>query len=315
MIFYLVIAVFIIATGIIAGSIMVTVQLKSTYQSPIFSSLLFFLAFYYTFGFYTLWGQHLTMSLIDANLNEELLKNITDIMVVLGSPFIMFAAIMFIKFTRELSGRQLSDRAIVLCIFIGVIIVIALGYALISYQKLPSKLMIRYYYIFLMIIFISIGTMNLLMIHRNSSKMNVTDLRKMAVGLVILLVLQLLTIRFYSNHFIFSQLFILFYFLFGGFIPLFLKYWADLSRLNRSIDQMGAIEDFFQSYSISPREKEIIFEINKGLTNQEIADRLYISLQTVKDHTSRIYSKTNCTGRAQLMTIINEIEVNNVVKG
>jgi DNA-binding NarL/FixJ family response regulator len=45
-------------------------------------------------------------------------------------------------------------------------------------------------------------------------------------------------------------------------------------------------------------------EICNGLSNQQIADKLFISLQTVKDHSSRIYYKTNCTGRAQLITMV-----------
>ncbi len=57
-------------------------------------------------------------------------------------------------------------------------------------------------------------------------------------------------------------------------------------------------------HDISPREKDIMREICNGLSNQQIADKLFISLQTVKDHTSRIYYKTNCTGRAQLITMV-----------
>ncbi|MDT8374569.1 MAG: LuxR C-terminal-related transcriptional regulator [Bacteroidales bacterium] len=45
-----------------------------------------------------------------------------------------------------------------------------------------------------------------------------------------------------------------------------------------------------------------------GLSNQEIADRLFISLQTVKDHTSRIYTKTNVRNRMQLMTLVRSVE-------
>jgi DNA-binding NarL/FixJ family response regulator len=61
-----------------------------------------------------------------------------------------------------------------------------------------------------------------------------------------------------------------------------------------------------RNFDISPREKEIVQEICKGLTNQQIADKLFISLQTVKDHTHRIYIKVNCASRAQLITIVND---------
>jgi len=69
-----------------------------------------------------------------------------------------------------------------------------------------------------------------------------------------------------------------------------------------------SFEHFCTHYAISPREKEIILEICKGFSNQEIADRLFISLQTVKDHTHRIYGKTDCSSRSQLIHRVNDME-------
>jgi ATP/maltotriose-dependent transcriptional regulator MalT len=39
--------------------------------------------------------------------------------------------------------------------------------------------------------------------------------------------------------------------------------------------------------------------IADGLTNQEIAARLYLSLHTVKSHARTIYAKLGATGRTQ----------------
>jgi DNA-binding NarL/FixJ family response regulator len=63
-----------------------------------------------------------------------------------------------------------------------------------------------------------------------------------------------------------------------------------------------SIENFVERYRITNREREIIEELLKGKTNQEIADSLFISLQTVKDHTSRIYLKTHLKNRTQLIS-------------
>ncbi len=53
---------------------------------------------------------------------------------------------------------------------------------------------------------------------------------------------------------------------------------------------------------ITPREREIIEGMAQNLTNQEIADRLYVSLQTVKNHASSIYRKLNVESRMQAVS-------------
>ena len=50
---------------------------------------------------------------------------------------------------------------------------------------------------------------------------------------------------------------------------------------------------------LSDREVEILQLISKGLSNQEVADRLYISLRTVKWHSSNIYQKLGVRNRTQ----------------
>lgn len=59
----------------------------------------------------------------------------------------------------------------------------------------------------------------------------------------------------------------------------------------------------FEKYGISPREQEIIRLICGGKTNREIADMLFISLQTVKDHAYRIFRKTGVKNRVQLVNL------------
>jgi LuxR family maltose regulon positive regulatory protein len=50
---------------------------------------------------------------------------------------------------------------------------------------------------------------------------------------------------------------------------------------------------------LSERELEILHLIAEGLTNPEIADRLYLSLNTVKVHTRNIYGKLGVHNRTQ----------------
>ena len=58
------------------------------------------------------------------------------------------------------------------------------------------------------------------------------------------------------------------------------------------------------AFGISKREQEVILLICQGLTNQEIADTLFISLKTVKDHNYRIFQKTGVRNRVELVQLV-----------
>lgn len=59
-------------------------------------------------------------------------------------------------------------------------------------------------------------------------------------------------------------------------------------------------DDKLDKTQLTPRELEILDMIGTGLTNAEIARRLYISEGTVKNYVSSIYEKTGVHDRAQL---------------
>ena len=52
---------------------------------------------------------------------------------------------------------------------------------------------------------------------------------------------------------------------------------------------------------ISERELEILYHVCKGLSNQEIADELFISKRTVDKHRANLLSKTGCRNTAALV--------------
>jgi DNA-binding NarL/FixJ family response regulator len=53
------------------------------------------------------------------------------------------------------------------------------------------------------------------------------------------------------------------------------------------------------STPLSEREREVLELIGEGATNREIADRLYLSHHTVKDHTTSLYRKLGVRNRAE----------------
>lgn len=53
--------------------------------------------------------------------------------------------------------------------------------------------------------------------------------------------------------------------------------------------------------NLTPREKEILLLITQGMTNELIAAKLFISVQTVRNHIKNIYDKLQVHSRAQVV--------------
>ena len=61
-----------------------------------------------------------------------------------------------------------------------------------------------------------------------------------------------------------------------------------------------------QQLGITPRELEILAAIAEGLSTREIAEKLFVSENTVKTHSSRLFEKLNARRRTQAVQIGKE---------
>ena len=63
------------------------------------------------------------------------------------------------------------------------------------------------------------------------------------------------------------------------------------------------------SLAITPRELEILELIAAGLSNKEIAERVFVSENTVKTHSSRIFDKLGARRRTQAVQLAKEFRL------
>ena len=60
---------------------------------------------------------------------------------------------------------------------------------------------------------------------------------------------------------------------------------------------------------ITPREHEVLQSISEGLSNKEIAEKLFISESTIKTHVSNLLVKLNAKRRTQAIQIAKHFQI------
>lgn len=95
----------------------------------------------------------------------------------------------------------------------------------------------------------------------------------------------------------------------------------DLERLSKKISGLLNVpseeEDLENQDALSQREKEVVICVVKGMTNKEIAEKLFLSIHTVITHRRNISKKLQIHSAAGLTiyAIVNKLVTLNDVKG
>jgi len=85
--------------------------------------------------------------------------------------------------------------------------------------------------------------------------------------------------------------------------------YAIMSRLAELAQLFSRVETALdESVELTPREQEVLDLVGEGLTNREIADRLYIEVGTVKNHVHNILQKLEVNSREDAAAYLALIE-------
>jgi DNA-binding CsgD family transcriptional regulator len=296
--------IFIFSAAMAAGSILLVSGLLEEYPAPFLRSLFYHIIFISAFGFYGIWGQFIIVFFSGSRLAPETFSTVSVISLLLGLPFLVFGWMMLLKFSAEAAGFRFRSYSTPLFLLVNFGIIIVLGFVIRDMDFSEALPLFKYYYAAAVVLYSA--TAAFILKRGKSDSPGMIDRNYLAGIIAAGAVMQAAVLLFIPYSVWMALIFVFILFAEITLLPLFLTYQADLRPCfpPDPLTLPHGMEDFFRRHEISPREADIIAEICNGLSNQEIADKLFISLQTVKDHTSRIYSKTNVRNRMQLMTMV-----------
>lgn len=296
---------FIVSIGLTAFGLMTAYRLKQRGNTSFASSLFYYNAFVAAFGFYSIWSFLAVKFLLNHVISSpDTLLNVVAIFPFLGFPLLLVAWYLFIQFCFELAGKKLKGYVSIVYFSACILIFFALGNyfknQLVQDEVVHLPLLFRSFAIVNLLV-VSLGSLFVLLQKQNKQQ----ALQKQVLALLLFVPVLLATISLFmaSSHWFVVILFVLFYFSHLAMPPAWLYFKTDKPPTATS----DSFLEFCEQFEISKREAEIIQEICKGKSNQAIADSLFITVQTVKDHAHRIYTKTGVKSRVQLANLVNEI--------
>ena len=282
--------------AILTGGMLLLFRFGKLNQLPAKRFLHYYIILMYTFGFYSLWSQ-VFIDKIPESIQFSNIEFVRNTVFVMGTPFLIIGLILQVIWAYRSQSKSfiLKITSIILPI---VLLASAYYFYLLGTEFLMTDL-VRLYS--LAVISFSLST---LIVFLSGSSEILPMKWKWIIALFLALsgAIHLGNFTGISQNEFYMPLYILLFFLFNTIVEVVFLYKAEVSEL---IDT-NSFDDFVRKFQITKRETDIIRGIYSGKSNQEIADEQFITLQTVKDHTSRIYQKTEVNRRPQLIAILRQ---------
>jgi DNA-binding CsgD family transcriptional regulator len=302
---------FIISAALAVTGIMIAYQLYHVHQKPVLQVLLYQQIFLISFFIYGIWGNiALHEILADLSLSTELNNKLTVFIPVLGIPFLIVSWFMLLRFAFRLNG--ITESKLFPMIYFPFLIILILVFSVLIDKEIINVSTKPDLFIIRSIVAINFIVHLIFLVPFIFEKKNkpltkeIRFLKKHAFSYLAGVLIYSMILCFY-NYFgtISICISILILFTVSVSIPIILKL-NEKSHLLSTIHNNISFTELCNLYEISKREAEIIMEICSGKSNKEISEKLFITLQTVKDHNYRIYSKLGVKTRGQLTNLIRK---------
>ncbi|WP_317165129.1 response regulator transcription factor [Draconibacterium halophilum] len=299
---------FIISAGISAMGIMLAYQLYQQNRKPVFTTLLYQQIFLFSFLFYGVWGNiSLRLVIADLNISDAISAKLSVFIPIIGIPFMVVSWFMLLKFANNINGRRLTKSFIFSFFPTFVVLAFALFFLIQKGHVVVPQNADLFVVRILVLLNLVVYLFFLLPFFRKTKDVGLlkeTGMNKKQVLIIFAGTVLYSGVMFFFNQFGYISTCIALIILFACnlLLPAIIRLKNQTISENENMD----FQSFCTFYEISKREAEIILEICSGKSNKAIADELFITIQTVKDHNHRIFTKTGVKSRVQLANLVRE---------
>jgi DNA-binding CsgD family transcriptional regulator len=308
------IVTFVLCLGLTVATVLLSRQLLSTYASPFLRHHFYYLAAVHAFAFYGLWGQILTRGVLGVVATDAAVVNLVAVFVpVLGVPFLLVSWAMLVNMAASMFGKAIKPAWHSVHIVVFGLLLLSAWTAVGRLQTSPASpldilglieavamigIELLYFSAFLALVWrfrvVVEGEKRRILLVFAALLCGAFVARSLLAALV-LIDIRLGVVALLAFH--------------GSNLPALLYLRANADRVFAPVKAEHAtkqgMEHMLDHYGVTKRERQIVQKICLGKTNKQIAEELFISLQTVKDHTHRIYSKIGVNSRMQLVQMMN----------
>lgn len=300
-----------IGAGLTAASVLVGIRQKQRTGEQYLIYCMLAIVFLSVFGFYALWGEGFIKYILSSEEENSYSGSLPRFLQIMSLPFILAAWLMLILLKNAISLTKWPAWLLSAILASALTLVILAGLFPFNLDFSGHTMDSQRLVIAVLNLAFCIYTGLALIFFRQERSEWAESRPVFWLGFACLLqgvlqapVMALPGITFWTDA-LFMKLFFI-----SLPLPMFILHRSPLIKKKSTADQpeIKGFKAFCREYDISPREAEIVLEICHGKSNREIADTLFISLQTVKDHAHRIFYKTGVKSRVQLANLVRERE-------